>query len=144
MSNRTKIIYTHEVYTRFENEYFNLNKQGNLLQAFTNILSQVEAGIKNDHGEDLCLEDLIASYESYLVYWNRTFAQTDEKFISKDNKLMNPEVFITTRAYQTIWHSPTTSRDKYLFGNTTEEYRTDKLTEFTDGIPKIKKKTRRS
>ncbi len=143
MSTRTEIQEYKEVYDRFVNEYYMLNPNGHVLQAWTNILYQVRNGEKNNKGtETLCLEELIEAYQEYLIYWNRTFANLDEKFIPKDNKLMNPEEFISRRAYHNLWKSSITSRDLYLFGKTTEEYRTERLTTFLHGTPKIiKRKT---
>jgi len=139
----TDITETVDVYDRFEKEYFQLNPKGNILSAWTNLIYQVNNDIKNAHGDRLVLEDLIESYQKYLIYWKRSFAQQDEKFISKENKLMDPESFIMTRSYQSIWNATRTTRDEYLFGDTSESYRDTKLTEFTDGIPKLPKKVKR-
>jgi len=143
MSGKTELLEYKEVYDRFVTEYFGLNPQGHVLQAWTNILYQRNNGEKNSQGEPLTLEDLIQSYTDYLIYWNRTFANLDEKFIPKDNKLMNPEEFISRRAYHNLWNSAITSRDLYLFGRTTEAYRDEKLNKFLENAPKIKPRTKK-
>ena len=137
------IYNTYEEFSRFEKEFFGLNKNGNLSQAWTNFMYQVENNFKDAYGNELTMEAIIESYKSYLIYWKRTYGQSDEKFISKENKLQNPEMFIQARMYQSLWSSPTTPREEYLFGDTTDEYRSERLKTFSDGTPKIKKKSTR-
>lgn len=139
---RTPIENTPDVFFRFEHEYFKLNPKGNLMSAWTNIYYQASNGAKNAHGEDICLEDLIESYKDYLIFWKRSYSQTDEKFISKDNKQMDPELFIMQRSYQSFWIPAKSLRDEYLFGDTDEEYRVKRLSEFLVGVPKLPKKKR--
>lgn len=127
-----------DLYERFIKEYFNLNPMGNPLQAWSYLKMHSQYDASDSEGNPITLDAVINSYKDYLLYWQKTFGQKDEKYLSKDDRKVDPELFIANKLYQSVWKASATPRDEYLFGSHDEEYYAKRTKEFDDGCPKKK------
>lgn len=126
------------LYDMFVNEYFALNPKGSPLQAWAYLLQQSQYGSTDAHGNPITVEALIISYKAYLLYWRRTFDSKDEKYISKDDRLADPETYVTQKMYTSLWTPTLTPRDAYLFGDHPQDYYDGKTAEFQEKLPSKK------
>jgi hypothetical protein len=137
--NDIKIYDTPELYERFRKEYFGLNPKGDMNNAWGNLKAHAQYGSRDKNGEFITLDALIASYKEYMNWWNRTYGDKDEKYISKEDRLADPEYFVLMKLYCSSWHTTATKRDDYLFGSMSDEYLKARTEEFLNASPKIKK-----
>lgn len=113
-----------------EKKYFNINPVGNLSVIIRTVRHKLEnASEFKVEGKDLTLDILADKYMRYVEYHKKKYG-TDEKYIPKTEKLADPYEYIEKNMFYTTYGKSRDSRDRYLFGDMTEDELRNSLNKF--------------
>jgi len=105
-----------EITEYFVDNIWELNPSGNFDQII-NIFCEVE----RIYYPTWTCEKVGQRYIDYFNKWQLEHIDQEEKYIGKDDKLMDIIAFITRRGYEKEYAIVKKGRDFYLFGNDTKE-----------------------
>ncbi len=78
------------------------------------IVAMVE---RHCRGKTVTIEEIVSSYEKYILWWESKYENTEERYISKENKRMPFYMFVQNSRYTAVWEHSKSKLDKYLFEN---------------------------
>lgn len=107
-------------FEEFKIELAGINASGNPNEAFSLIyqLTRQEENITYDN-ERLTYRIIMDKYKEYISWWNRKYANSDERYIPKDKKKHDLYDFLVTKKYNEMFVdiTPNADRDPWLFGD---------------------------
>ena len=103
-----------------ERKYFNINPVGTVSIVCRTVKAKLENNIDFIvDGQPLTLDILSDKYMRYVEYHKKKYG-TDEKFVSKAEKLADPYDFVDKNMFYSKYGKSKDSRDRYLFGELDE------------------------
>lgn len=123
----------------FVKHFFILNPFGSSVEAWNQLRYIVDNSELNNNGE-VDYYYLYNKYKEYIDYWNTTFGQRDDKYISKSDKKKSIYDFLIENKYnesfEIILNFP--ARDPYLFGEFSLKVLLQKINVFKNILEKRK------
>jgi len=104
----------------YRQTFFAVNPDGNMQDAYDYLLMYLnndEQIKKNVEGTgDITYLYLIKKYDNYISWWKNKYSDQEERFIKKDEKLKNPQSWITNNSFNEIYSVKNSITNDYIYG----------------------------
>ena len=125
----------------FKKLFFEINPTGDYDEAYDLIVYRIDFEDKanTNRPEDdkpYTFKYLVKKFNGYIEWWRSINGDTEEKYISKDDKLKSPRDWLNDRDYRNVYSVRRSHLSEYLFGGFSEEVLERKLRIFNTIIGK--------
>lgn len=92
--------------------------------------------------EKVTFDYLLKKYKEYILWWDHIYGKRDQNYVAQADKKKNIKQFCADRMYERNFIIGKKERDNYLFGDISDSYLMDRITDFESKIG-VKKNDRK-
>lgn len=100
------------------------------------IFNSEKPPVRTFDGLILNFDELYNRFDNYVKWWQITYKNRDKQYIKKTEQIAHIMKFVSTKMYNNKYEVKKDDRDKYLFGDFSDEYIRKRVKEFKDKIGK--------